>query len=113
MKKVIIFVFTIILIAAIGLFFGSTFNDQDYVVTVTRVERANYSGEGKYLIFCEEENGEVIVFENTDSWIRGKFKSSDMYAKIKEGHTYKFTVIGWRLPIVDGYQNIINMEEVR
>ncbi len=94
MKKFIP-ILVIVLVIAAGLFFGSTFNDQEYVVTVTKMERVNYNDDGKYLVFCEKEDGEVIVFENTDNWFRGKFRSSDMYAQIKENHTYRFTVIGW------------------
>ena len=97
------------------------FNDKDYEVTVTRVERvvtSSTSSEGgstidsKYLIYCETNDGEVIVFENTDEWIRGKFNSSDFYAQIKEGQRYIFTVVGYRIPIFDSYQNIIKIQKL-
>lgn len=114
-RKGIVAIFTVVallVVAALTVFFASSFNDKNYIVTVTRVERVNDDTDSKYLIFCEEEDGDVIVFENADKWVRGKFDSSNMYAKIKEGHKYKFTVVGWRIPIFSTYQNIIKMEEV-
>ena len=117
-----------IIIVALFLFIGLvciegaiTFNDQEYTVKVTRVESVGsdiiatedgyYSSKNKYLIFCEKSDGEVIVFENTDEWLRGKFNSLDFYAKIHEGQTYTFVVVGYRIPFLDMYQNIIKIKE--
>lgn len=90
-----------------------SFNDTEYTVTVVEKERVNYFSEdgadSKYLIYCEDENGETIVFENTDNWLIGKWNSSDIYAKLKVGETYAVTAIGIRIPFFSMYQNIISI----
>lgn len=101
-----------ILAGVLSLVFIPSFNDKIDIVLVTRVERVNYSDNGKYLVYCEDEFGNVIVFENTDEFLRGKVNSSDFYGRIKEGHKYRFTTVGWRIPLFDMYRNIIKMEEV-
>lgn len=94
-----------------------SFNDTEYTVTVTGKERiVEESGDkelsSKYLVFADDENGNSLVFENTDCLIRWKFNSSNIQGKLKEGHTYKITVIGIRIPIFSMYQNIIDVEEI-
>lgn len=106
-----VIVFTIVIfIIAIIYSMVLSFNDHSYTITVTDKERVNKEEESKYLIFGEDENGNIYVFENTDSLLRLKFNSSDIYAKIKEGETYTFTVIGLRIPIFSEYENIIEVK---
>lgn len=75
-------------------------------ITVTDKERiVTGSGEGlssKYLVFTENE-----TFQNTDCLVRGKFNSSDLQGKLKEGQTYEADVYGWRLPFFSAYRNIV------
>lgn len=94
-----------------------SFNDTEYTITVTDKERI-YEGSGntassKYLVFCDDENGNALVFENTDCLIRGKWNSSNIQGQLKEGSTYKITVIGYRIPFFSMYQNIIKMEKIK
>lgn len=60
---------------------------------------------GKYLIFGKNE-----VYENTDSFIRFKFNSSDFYRDIQEGKCYTFQVQGWRIPFFSSYRNIYKIK---
>ena len=92
------------------------FNDTEYTITVTDKERI-YTGSGnssssKYLVFGDDQNGNSLVFENTDCFIRGKWDSSNIQGQLKVGNTYKITVIGYRVPFLSWYQNIIKIEEV-
>ena len=89
-----------------------SFNDENYTITVTDKERVADSNNSKYLIFGEDDDGKLYVFENTDAWLRGKFDSSDVYGKIKIGSTYEFTVVGYRVPIFSWYKNIIDYKEI-
>ena len=98
-----------------------SFNDTEYTVTITDKDRitesskdsdGNSNTSSKYLVFADDENGNSIVFENTDCFIRWKFNSSNVQGQLKEGHTYKITVIGYRVPFLSWYQNIIKVEEV-
>lgn len=91
-----------------------SFNDHDVVVTVTDKDRiVDFdTNESKYLIMGEDENGNPVVFENTDNFIRGKFNSSNFQAGISIGKTYRLTVVGERIPYFSMYENIINYEEL-
>lgn len=98
-----------------------SFNDMEYTVTITGKDRitesskdsdGNYQPSSKYLVFADDESGNPLVFENVDCFIRLKFSSSNVQGQLKEGHTYKITVIGYRVPFFSWYQNIIKVEEV-
>ena len=52
------------------------------------------------------------MFENSDSFIRGKNNSKHVFEELEEGHTYKLTVVGSRIPIFNMYENIIGYSEV-
>ena len=105
----------IIIILVLAVFLGGSalvsFNDHTYVVEVTDKERVNYSDSGKYLIYAQEDNN-TLVLKNTDSLLRGKFNSSDIYAELEIGKTYEFTVVGYRIPILSSYENIIEYKEI-
>lgn len=114
---VLIVVFIIGIIAIVN---KCEFNDAEYTVTVTdkeRIEKFIKSGndvtdQSYYLIFCKDNEGNYYEFKNEDSLVRGKFDSSTFYNKIEIGKTYRFTVVGYRMPFFSTYQNIIAMEEV-
>ena len=112
MKKIIIIVAIVVVLIMVGISIYLSFNDTEYVATITKTERIETDGESKYLIYCKLENGEIRVFENTDTILRGKFNSSDIYADLQIGKTYKFTVIGLRIKFLSVYQNIISYEEI-
>lgn len=93
-------------------------NDHKYTVTITDKERvttqsAKDSIDSKYLIYGEDKNGKTYVFEDTDTLFRGKFNSSDVYGALKEGETYELTVIGFRIHILNWYENIIDFKAVK
>ena len=105
----------VILVLSIGYEAIFSFNDTEYKITVTDKERI-YEGSGdtsssKYLVFGDDDNGNSLVFENTDCFIRGKWNSSNIQGQLKEGNTYKVTVVGYRFPFLSMYQNIIKIEE--
>lgn len=85
---------------------------RDVTLTVTRVAVKNSGNNGKYLVFGDDQNGESQVLEVTDSWLKGRFDSSDMWGDIKEGKTYTFTVGGKRSEFWSWYPNIYEMVEI-
>lgn len=107
----------VILVLSIGYEAIFSFNDTDYTITVTDKERI-YEGSrdtssSKYLVFGDDANGDSLVFENTDCFIRGKWNSSNIQGQLKEGNTYKVTVVGYRVSFFSMYQNIIKIEEIK
>jgi hypothetical protein len=107
---------SIIGITAIGLLFSIFYMIEYYSsgetieVTVTDKEQVLDIGAGgdtitsKYLVFTETE-----VFENEDALFLGKWNSSDVQGKLKVGETYTVKVIGWRVPFLSMYRNIVKI----
>lgn len=114
MKKVITTAIGVIIIMALMILGISKmeFNDHEYTATITDKERVVQDDSSYYLIFAEEDNGNLIVFKNEDTFVRGKFNSSDVYGMLKEGSKYDFTVVGYRIPLFSLYENIIDFKEV-
>jgi hypothetical protein len=107
------FVIIIVILAiAVTVSVFTSFNDTEYIVTVTDKERVVSGESSSYLVFTEDEQGNVMVFENTDNLLRGKFDSSNIQGQLKVGNTYKVVVVGYRVPFLSMYQNIIEIEGV-
>ena len=104
----------IVVVIAIALSFSAitSFNDTEYIVTVTDKERVADGDTSSYLVFTEDEQGNVVVFENTDNLLRGKWDSSNIQGQLKVGNTYRIVVVGYRIPFLSMYQNIIKIEGV-
>ena len=81
-------------------------NIREVTVTVTEKAVKNGESDGKYLIFAEDGEGNVQTYEITDSLLRFRFNSSDVYAAIKTGSKYEFTVGGSRNHLLSWYPNI-------
>ena len=111
----VIVLLTVIAIIAIPVLSFS--NDHQCTVTITDKERvttrfAKGKINSKYLIYGKDENGKTYIFEDTNTLFRGKFNSSDVYGALKKGETYELTVIGFRVPILNWYENIIDFKAV-
>lgn len=59
-----------------------------------------------YLVFTDDG-----TFKLTDSLIFGRFRSSDVYGRLRVDARYRFTVAGWRLPVFSQYPNIVSDPE--
>jgi hypothetical protein len=110
------YIVAVFLLALIALPIGYTVaaynNEHVYVAKVTDKEAKKDGDDEKYLVFTKVD-GETKVFENTDALFAGKFDSSDMYADIQRGKIYKFKTIGFRIPFLSSYENIIKISEVK
>lgn len=99
--------FVVVFISGVAVTIGSAFaNQQAITITVDEKERVcDGSDSCRYLIFTER-NG---VLENTDSLLHGKFNSSDLYNEVEPGETYEVTTVGWRIPFLSMYPNILDV----
>ena len=86
---------------------SSYYSTKTYTVTVTDKDVKNSSSNSKYLVFTKLENGETKVFSVEDSFFKWRWNSSDVYADISVGETYEIEVIGWRIPFLSEYENIM------
>lgn len=109
---VILSIISIIVLLGIGIYrpFNKVNNIRDVTVTVTDKDVKNSHYVSKYLIFVEDENELPSTYEITDSLLKGRFDSSDVYAGIKVGNTYTFTVGGSRNEFLSWYPNIYEYE---
>lgn len=105
----------IVIIMIIGLVAGTIVNNSDkreITLTVTDKTVKTSKDDGKYMVYCKDADENIHVLEITDTLLRGRFDSSDEYAAIEIGKTYKFTVVGKRIPIFSMYPNILSHKEV-
>lgn len=117
MKKIIycigaIIIVCLLLLVACGREFDEAYIRYDIIATVTDKDIKNYKSDSKYLIYTEGKHGNVEVFEITDNLLAFRFDSSDVYAGIKVGKTYKFTVGGKRNEFFSWYPNIYDYKEI-
>ncbi len=120
MKKLKIVFEVVAILIAVGILivsFSRPFNKvssrREVTATVTDKEVKNKSDDSKYLIYTKDENGDIAVFEITDALFAWQFDSSDIYAGIEVGKTYKFDVGGSRNEFLSWYPNIYEYEEVK
>ncbi len=86
----------------------SSYQEESTVTTeVFDKERVCDSESCKYLVYTE-----AGTFAVSDSFIIGRWNSSDVYGRIKPGETYMITSIGWRIPFFSTYPNIKEIVEV-
>jgi len=113
MKKGIILPIIIGAIILIGFYNAIWFTSAaDITIKVTKTDRiVESTGSGqdakvtsKYLVYTTDE-----TFENTDTWMYGKFNSSDFQGRLIPDKTYKVRVVGWRIPFFSTYRNIVKI----
>lgn len=111
-NKIFIVLIVCSILSAGLLTYRFSFNDYKYTITVTDKDRINKKEKSKYLVWGDNENGESLVFENTDKLIRFKFNSSNIQGELKVGETYEITVVGVRFSLFSWYENIIKVEKI-
>lgn len=90
--------------------YGVHTSTQDVVIaTVLDKERVTNSygkdAQSKFLVFTDVE-----TFENTDSIWALKWNSSDIYGRIERNATCRFEVVGFRVPFLSMYRNILSAD---
>ena len=75
--------------------------------TINRLDRTSTSKGSSDMRIYTKECG---VLENSDATFRGKFDSADLYGELKEGHTYRLRIAGWRIPFLSEFPNVLAVE---
>jgi len=87
------------------IFFEPFLTEEDITIKVINKER--WSGEkGRYFIFAENE-----VFLNENNYYHDKTNADKLYPIFKAGDTYKVKVVGFYLPFIPRFRNIVNIIE--
>lgn len=84
-------------------------NEHTITCTVTDKDRTQRQKGGSDARVYTEDCGTLQV---ADAMFKGHFSSADTYASIEVGHTYKLTVIGFRIPVMSTFPNVIKVREV-
>lgn len=86
-----------------------------YTITIDskdRVCKGGTHGHCKYMIYATDGS----VFKNTDELVWGwrwKMDSANMQASLHTGHTYRIRTVGYRIPFLSTFENIIYADEVK
>lgn len=92
------------LIAMLPISYGQThYNERTLTCSVTGKDRGGNDDGMRVYTSCG-------TFQNTDSWLRGKTNSGDLWARIHEGSKQQFTVVGWRLGLTSDFPNILEVK---
>lgn len=95
--------------------FGKTSGTQAEVTA--KILNADIAKDGEssiYLIDVEYADGTTEVLAVKDNSFAGLWNSRDVYFALKNntGTTYKFTVVGWRVPFLSWHREIIKYQKV-
>ena len=100
--------------AAVGssIYYQTTGQETVRAMVTDKERQVKSDGDGgstsKYIVFTDKE-----VFENTDSMIRGKWRSSDVQGSLHVGCTYDFNAYGFRNGPFSVYRNIVDAKHVK
>lgn len=102
----------VLIVLALVSMIGITLIEQSTKTYITATykgyERIVTSEDSYYVVFTDIE-----VFRNTDYLLTGKFNSSDIIRVLEQGKTYQFEVVGWRIPFLSSYRNILSVRELQ
>jgi len=108
MTKLAMFLGVIIILVVLGfgfMFFEPFFTETEEFIVVQNKEV--WKGEGaRYFIFAENE-----VFLNENNYYHNKSNADDLYPLFQIGQTYRIKVVGYYLPMIPRFRNIINIIE--
>lgn len=108
-KTILLTIISLVLVLVVGYSFLYYKTKETVNVTVKTKERISYytnkQFHSKYMVYTETE-----VFECTDDFFMGKWNSSDVYNQLDAGKSYKVKVIGFRVPFLSMYRNILSVE---
>lgn len=99
--------FTLLIIIVVVGYPSAYYNSQEIVtIEVLEKERIGLRNDNyKFLVYTPTE-----VFENTDTFLFFKYRSSDLQRDLTVGEEFKVRVAGWRVPFLSRHRNIIRIE---
>ncbi len=108
MTKLAIFLGVVIILVILifgFLFFEPFFSETEESIVV--VNKEIWKGEQqKYFIFTEDE-----VFLNVNNYYHNKSNADDLYPLFRVGKTYRVKIVGYYLPLIPRFRNIISIVE--
>lgn len=84
-----------------------------YIVTVASKRVITRNNKNTYLIYTQKEDGNIKIFNNTNSLLEFKIHSEDVYWGLIINNKYKIKAYGLSIPLISYYQNIISVKGVK
>jgi len=106
---VILFVVALVAFFVFAIFVQPLGNQQTFTATI---EKTYIDGGNTYFVL-KMPDGSLMPHENTDNWFFGKFNSGDFLVRLEVGQTYSFKTVGYRIPFLSCFPNIISATPVQ
>jgi hypothetical protein len=94
-------------LVGVAAYFGWSYEygtEHNVTFTVKSLDDQSSGSTHKYLIFATDDT----VYQDTDSTLHGKHDSSNIYAWLTIGHTYRCPVYGYRNFLASSYDDILD-----
>ena len=83
------------------------------IVTITNKRVIKRDNVDTYLIYAQTENGNIKIFNNTNSLLEFKIRSEDLYWGLIINKKYEIKAYGLSIPLLSYYQNIKSIKGVK
>lgn len=104
--SIVLGVIIVLCIIVFGFVFFEPFITEDEVDIVV-INKEKWIGErGRYFIFTDRE-----VFVNENNYYHNKTNADELYPLFKRGDNYRVKVVGYYIPLLPRFRNIINILE--
>jgi len=84
-----------------------------YIVTIANKRVIRHDNIDTYLIYTQMQDGNLRIFENTNSLLEFKIRSEDLYWGLIINGKYEIKAYGFSIPLLTSYQNIIKVKGVK
>jgi len=93
----------------IGMIIGFSVVDLGNKQTLEATVTDTFIDEGNtYFVLQSVDTEEKFACENEDSLWYGKWNSNDFIVDIEVGNTYQFFLVGYRVPFLSAFPNIVS-----
>ena len=84
-----------------------------YIVTIANKRVIRHDNIDTYLIYTQMQDGNLRIFENTNSLLEFKIRSEDLYWGLIINGKYEIKAYGLSIPLLSSYQNIIKVSGLK
>lgn len=109
--KIKILIISVIVMLGL-IMFSPHFFRNTYIVTIANKRVITRGNIDTYLIYTQNEEGNIKIFENTNSLLEFKINSKDVYWSLIINRKYEIKAYGLSIPLLSYYQNIIKVRGV-
>jgi hypothetical protein len=82
------------------------------IVTITNKRIIRSNNIDKYLIYSQTQDGNIKIFEDTNSLLELKFLSEDLFWGLGINKKYEVKAYGLNIPLLSYYQNIVKVKGI-